>query len=453
MFPYLKSKVVLVEGPAAYGLYDLNIGDFQRINKAAGRLLLSLNGLRKINTFDSDERDFLYECAEAGYISWQEIPQSRSVTPLQEVIRNIRPIRFAWIELTSKCNQLCRHCFLGDDLNAFPHYPKEEVFAMLASLHRAGARQIILSGGEPTVHPAFRDILEHAGSKYPFKLSLLTNGSHRGLLSVVDLLREYEVTVKVPLLGWEKSHDLMSGIRNGFVRTTDTIEILIKNGVHVELGTTVTGLNYEDIPKLRDYAHRLDLPLEVSPLYAVGYAVTNKAELYSISQTEILAVCKEHKKSESLIQIAPSQMKSEARDAHRYVVDPTDYDAVNLKDYLTAHSECGQKIVAILSNREVTPCLMLREKQYSLGSLNEHSLDDILAHNTGAANRFDEMMKLSNVPGCGECEARFVCKAGGCPASAKAFAGSVQVKNPLFTQCYYTNDITRAEADLAALTQ
>jgi radical SAM protein with 4Fe4S-binding SPASM domain len=452
MYPYLKSKIVLVEGPEACGLYDLNVGSFQRINKSAGSFLLNLDGLRSIDSFDSDEEVFLATCDEAGYISWQDSPEIRGRTALEEVVRNIRPIRFAWIELTSKCNQVCKHCFLGDDLNAFPHYRKEELFEMFASLHRAGARQIILSGGEPTAHPDFREILEHAGSKYPFKLSLLTNGSHRALLTVLDLLKTYEVTVKIPVLGWEESHNLMAGIRNGFVRTLEAIEKLVEAGVHVELGTTVTGLNHKDVPKIKQYAEHIGIPLEVSPLYAIGYAVRNRAELYSISQSTILSVCKDHKKTESLVQLSPKPPKDEGADHRkRYEIDPTDYDSVNLKEFLTAHSECGQKIIAILSNREVTPCLMLRDKQHSLGSLNEFSLDDILKHNTRDAIKFDELMKLSNIPGCGECEARFVCKAGGCPASAKAFAGSVQLKNPLFTQCYYANDETRAEVGLPAL--
>jgi radical SAM protein with 4Fe4S-binding SPASM domain len=454
MYPYLKHKLVIVEGPEADGLYDLNVGRFQRISKSAGDLLRSLNGFRDIQSCDVAERDFLAECDKAGYVCWQELPQAQIRTELEEVIQKIRPVRFAWIELTSKCNQLCKHCFLGEDLNAFPHYPKTEIFQMLATLHTAGARQIIFSGGEPTAHPEFREILLHAGTEYPFKMSLLTNGSHGRLLGAIELLQKYDVTVKIPILGWQESHNAMSGIHGGFERTLEAIDALVKGGVTVELGTTVTGLNFRDIPRIRDYAEAVGLPLEVSPLYAIGYAETNKSELYSISQDEIIDICRSSNKKESLVQLSvqgPSPNRGIDAGHQRYEIDPTDYDSVNLKDFLTAHHECGQKIVAILSNREVTPCLMLRDKRHSLGSLTEFSLAEILAHTTPAAISFDELMSLANVPGCEKCEARFICKAGGCPASAKAFAGSVQAKNPLFTQCYYMNSETRAEVGLAPL--
>ena len=454
-YPYLKTKIVVVEGPAAYGIYDLNAGRFQRVNTTAGALLRKLRGTEAIDSFDINERRFLQACDSEGYISWQDHPETKQQTGLAEVVREVRPVRFAWIELTSKCNQFCKHCFLGEDLNAYPHYTKAEVYEMLATLNAVGARQIILSGGEPVSHPEFREILDYAGREYPFKLTLLTNGSHQNIIAVIDLLVKYDVTVKIPLLGWHETHNAMAGIRNGFAQTIATIQRLSDEGVPVQLGTTVTGLNHEDIPKIREYADRMGLPLEVSPLYAVGYAMTNRSQLYSISQEQIIETCRTDKKRTALVPITLKTVQKQPppvqASTERYGGEATDYDAVDLRDYLTAHSECGQKIIAILSSREVTPCLMLRDKKHSLGSLRDNSLEEILAHSAPQAAAFDELMSLGKVPGCRDCEARFVCKAGGCPASAQAFAGSVQVKNPLFRKCYYANPMTREEVGLAAL--
>jgi radical SAM protein with 4Fe4S-binding SPASM domain len=445
MYPYLKSKIVIVKGPGASGLYDLNEGSFQRLNHFAGDVLSNLTGERLWDSFDSDSRVFLESCVQAGFVAKQPYPMAHAPTPLSEVIREIRPVRFAWIELTSKCNQLCRHCFLGDDLNAHPPYSATEVYSMLSDLDRAGARQIIFSGGEPLAHPQFAEILEHAGSRYRFKLSVLTNGSHPKLLSVITSLIAYEVTVKIPILGWGDSHDQMAGLKGGFAKTIGAIKALKSAGVSVQLGTTVTSINHEDIPSIRRFADEHNLPLEVSPLYAVGYAKRNENEMYAhISQAEIVSTCTRDKEHQQLMQLKAQPLQSMV--TRRFAMDPTDYDSVNLKDYLTAHSECGQKIIAILSSREVTPCLLLREKSHSIGSLSRYSLSEILSHVTENAPAFDELMKLENVPGCNKCEARFVCKAGGCPASANAFSGSVQVKNPLFTECYYTNPVTRAES-------
>jgi radical SAM protein with 4Fe4S-binding SPASM domain len=433
MYPYLTTKVVIVKGPAASGVYDLNRGSFQRVNHEAGKLLSVLDGVNHWRSFNEPVREFLRECLAVGIVSEQAEPIVRRPTELNDVLRTLRPVKFAWIEITSRCNQRCKHCFLGSDLNAYPPYSKEEVFGFFSVLEAAGCRQVILSGGEPLAHPEFLAILEHVGKNYRFRLSLLTNGSHPKLMTVIPELIEYEVTVKIPLLGWGVTHDKMAGLDGGFLRTMQTISSLKEAGVNVQLGTTVTALNYMDISKIRDFANAQGLKLEVSPLYSVGYAEANHDVLYEkVTQQQLVSICVEDKQRiHAPIEQAPP------RSMTRFNADPTDYDAVDLKDYLTEHSECGQKIIAILSSRHVTPCLLLRGPEMSLGSLERNSLLSILDRSAHSTRHLDDALRLENIPGCSECEARFVCKGGGCPASSYAFAGSISKKNPLFTDCYY----------------
>lgn len=430
-FPFLKNKIVLVKGYEAYGVYDLNQGKFHRINFAAGDLLLSLDGTQSQESFDEDDQKFIAEALNNGLISTQEHAQKHEPTRLEQVIRHVRPVRFAWIEITSKCNQLCAHCFLGDELNRFPHIQKEKIFDYFETLSIAGARQVILSGGEPTVHPNFLEILDKAAT-YQFSLSVLSNASRRDYTKFIAKFVEYGVTVKIPILGWSESHDKMAGQRGAFERTIQNIRLLNDADVRLELGTTVTGINHKDIARIREFANELQLPLEVSPVYNVGFAKKNAQTILSVAQKEIVAVCQEDKKKPRvpLRQYPPLTRPQYERDA-------TDYDAVNLRDYLTEHHECGQKILAILSSSEVTPCLMLRDRKFSMGSTNQHSLAEILERKADRSAVFDELMSLKKIPGCSGCEARFVCKAGGCPASAFAATGSVQMKNPMFKRCYY----------------
>jgi radical SAM protein with 4Fe4S-binding SPASM domain len=443
MFPFLREKIVLVKGYQAYGIYDLNQGLFHRINLEAGELLRSLNGTRSLREFDEDERNFISQTIDMRLVEFAEFAGERNQTDLSKVLRKVRPVRFAWVEITSKCNQLCAHCFLGDDLNHYPHVSKDLIFEHFETLSRSGARQLIISGGEPTVHPDFLEILDRAAT-YPFRISLLSNASRSGYVKFVSSLLKYEVTVKIPILGWQTSHDKMTGVKGSFERTIHNIQMLIDAGVKVELGTTVTGINFEDISKIREFANSLRVPLEVSPVYAIGYAKKNASEVLGIKQDQIIKVCQEDKAtSRPVVRTYPPSSR------RQHEMELTDYDAVNLKDYLTEHHECGQKIIAILSNGEVTPCLMLREKKYSLGSTSKYSLQEILERKSDRAREFDEMMSLRDIPGCSGCEARFVCKAGGCPASAVAYAGSLQLKNPMFARCYYAGEATRSERPLA----
>lgn len=439
MYPFLRPRVVLVDGPAATGIYDLNQGTFERVTFSAAAALRRADGTIQATAFSAGERAFLDGCVRKGLVETQCEPTKRAQTALQDVIRPLRPVRFVWVELTSRCNQLCKHCFLGEDLNKFPHLTKKQILGMMPVLDAAGARQLVLSGGEPLAHPEFDEILDDIGSNFRFRLSVLTNGSHSRLLRSVETFLRHDVTLKIPLLGWNETHDRMAGLRGAFKRTIDNIQRLTSSGVRVELGSTITAINSDDIPRLIEFATHSGLPLEFSPLYGVGYAKINYAELTGGDHQKMVTTCRKANEQVSALMpgLGAKPLTRKANGAAKYDVIPSDYDSVNLRDYLTEHHECGQKIIAVLSNGYVTPCLMLRHRQFSLGSIHEQSLEAILRHETRDARLLDALMRIANIPGCSVCEARFVCKAGGCPAAAHAALGSVALKNPFFRKCYY----------------
>ncbi|NKK38975.1 radical SAM protein [Rhizobium leguminosarum bv. viciae] len=425
LFPSLRENVVIVPGPSAVGIYDLNAGEFHRVTSAAGGVLSSCDGLTSIVDRPSDEQDFIYEAVAKGIVSLHSKPTPTKRTELAEAIRPLRPPKFAWIEITSKCNQVCLHCFLGEDLNRSPHVAAEKLKARADELAALGVEQVVISGGEPTLHPDFEEILDYF-SKKSFSLTVLTNGSYKKIVRYIELFKRYKVTAKIPLLGWGDSHDRMTGTPGSFHRAIAAIKEFCLNGVHTQLGSTITALNETDVLPMREFASELGLHIEFSPIFLVGYARDNVRQLVPESMERIISVCQSCNNS--------AANKSTANPKSRNQSD--DYAAVDLHGYLTAHHECGQKILAVLADGFVTPCLLLREKQHRIGSLHVNSLTEIVE---GKADRsaFDQTMSLQQIPGCSECEARFVCKAGGCPASAYALTGFAARKNPLYDKCYY----------------
>ena len=432
MFLALAEKTVLVDGPSATGVYDLNRGEFYRVSKEAGAFLRSLDGCVEYDRLDQDTRLFVDDALNMDIIIQQDEKIPRKHTSLSDVIKPLRPPRFAWIEITSICNQTCLHCFVGDELNKFSHVPRERIFEYARTLSDLGTKQVVLSGGEPSLHPSFEEIIDDLG-QFRFRLTVLTNASSSRIIKFRDCFLRNEVTVKIPLLGWGVSHDQMANLPGAFERTKQNILTLKEAGINIQLGTTVTAINQHDIKSLRKFANENGLSLEVSPIFQVGWAKKNEEKLMSISMDRVVQICREDTASAppKLVNISRRKNKSTS-----FPYDPTDYDAVDLHDYLTEHHECGQKIIAILADGRVSPCLLLRDKDQIIGNVNENSLQDIL---TGIADRssFDTRMRLDAVPGCRDCEARFVCKAGGCPASSYALTGFVAAKNPLYDKCYY----------------
>ncbi len=70
---------------------------------------------------------------------------------------------FLWLDITRACNLACGHCYNGSG----PHgqhggMEREDWLNVLDQAAVAGVRQVQLIGGEPTMHPDFADLVEHA---------------------------------------------------------------------------------------------------------------------------------------------------------------------------------------------------------------------------------------------------------------------------------------------------
>jgi len=422
----------LVDGPSATGVYDLNNGVFHRVTMESGLFLRTLDGTVDFCDFHIEEQNFIKEIVGKHIVDYAATQKARAQTSLEEVVCVSQSLKFAWIELTSRCNQICLHCFVGDQLNQFSHVPKEQILEYVDTLIEHGVRKLVLSGGEPTIHPNFEEIVDYIGHSR-VRVSVLSNASHPKVVRFADCFIRNDVKLEVPLLGWNGTHDQMTGIKGSFEKTKHAIEYFSECGVDLMLGMTVTSLNAQDITLVRAFADKLGLKLAIDAVYKVGWAEQNCKQLIKTGMQDILRLVKQANKKNY------KPLKQRMHIQHRpekYAHEPTDYETINLKGHLTEYRDCGQKIVAILSNGDVSPCILLRQPEHIIGSLKTHTLKQILNRQTLKSEAFDERIRLKNIPSCCVCEARFICK-GSCMASAYALTGSIQQKNPLYDGCYY----------------
>lgn len=82
------------------------------------------------------------------------------------------------IELTDQCNLQCPTCYAGSGPHVEQHHSFEDVVRMLdAVVANEGEPDVVqLSGGEPTLHPRFFDILDEARKRPIRHLMINTNG-------------------------------------------------------------------------------------------------------------------------------------------------------------------------------------------------------------------------------------------------------------------------------------
>lgn len=170
-------------------------------------------------------------------------------------------------ELLPLCNMDCRMCFLRlspKEMRAQGRIrTADEWLALAREAKEAGMLFLLLTGGEPFLYPEFARLYRGLAEMGLF-LTLNTNGT---LITeeYADLLAEHlPRRVNITLYG---SSDEIYGrlCRNprGFTQVMRAIHLLQERHVPVKLNGSLTPDNWEDLERIQQIAHELDIPLEV----------------------------------------------------------------------------------------------------------------------------------------------------------------------------------------------
>lgn len=141
------------------------------------------------------------------------------------------------LELTERCNLSCRFCY-----NSQKPVDSSHVMEILQRLAEEGIPEIVLTGGEPVLHPQFNDILRCCSAMFQ-KTMVQSNGT---LIndSVADLFAENEVyEVNISLHGSPKLHDALTLHEGSHENAVEAIKRLIHRNVRVSSNFVMTKEN------------------------------------------------------------------------------------------------------------------------------------------------------------------------------------------------------------------
>lgn len=177
-----------------------------------------------------------------------------------------------YFELTRRCNLGCRTCFndshhpLPDELTTL------EILDVLDQLDRLGTFEIRFTGGEPTVHPDFREIVTFARER-GFYVSLGTNGVYSERLRswLYDSGVDWFI---VSLDGTEQVNDRVRG-RGTYRQVQRTLADLASHpNLRVRLNMVVARHNVHTIESLAQLADKYGVEsLNMIPLRPYGRSV------------------------------------------------------------------------------------------------------------------------------------------------------------------------------------
>jgi pyruvate-formate lyase-activating enzyme len=177
--------------------------------------------------------------------------------------------RFLWLEVTTRCPHRCRHCYLGPRLGQ-GHAPARALHQALDQAADWRLTEIVITGGEPTMHPDIVSIIAHSLKAAP-RVRLLTNGWTQRP-EIARALVHPRLSVEIPLLGTEHTHDWMTQTPGSYRRVRRTIDLYRDAGVNLTLTTTVTKPTLPDLEALQQLARAWGVPFAPTQLLRKGRA-------------------------------------------------------------------------------------------------------------------------------------------------------------------------------------
>jgi len=165
---------------------------------------------------------------------------------------------------TNQCNHRCWFCHNEGQISTEPQFLNPQSFSgIVAAAYCLGIRQIQFSGGEPTLHPAFEDLVRTAQNHAPrVGIGMATNGSclTETLIQYVSPIMN-NIRVNLPSLSLER-YVQITGVGD-LERVLDSVELLIHHGASVGLNTVYCNQSLDEIMALIGFAaaHEIDLKI------------------------------------------------------------------------------------------------------------------------------------------------------------------------------------------------
>lgn len=236
--------------PAAGGAFDVTIRETQPVaarHRAATRVIRERLG-RAITPEKWAE-------ARARADAIARLPVGVPLSHFRQLIEGITPLA-GLVRTGFGCNQDCGFCWQSRE---WPGYGAAQVRAWIEDLYGMGARELTISGGEPTLDRALLDHIRHARDLGMERIVIETNAIRMGNRPAMAAeLRDAGLTRAFVSLhsGDAGVSDAATRAPGTHARTVAGIRALLDAGVHVILNAVVTRDTAAHLPDLPAFLRR-----------------------------------------------------------------------------------------------------------------------------------------------------------------------------------------------------
>ncbi len=176
------------------------------------------------------------------------------------------------IDLTYRCNNTCRHCWLwlGEDSTAKKSELRFDQWKMIFDQARAmGTREWVVSGGEPMLHPDFTEIFDYLTSKF-LTYTINTNGTK--ITPEIAELMKRKGSKMIALYGADAAvHDHITREPGSFEKAMKGFSFLKEAGA---------GFTVQVVP-MKDSFHQLDEMTKLAKSLSSSWRIGSSWLFYS----------------------------------------------------------------------------------------------------------------------------------------------------------------------------
>lgn len=321
-------------------------------------------------------------------------PQKSTQDFLEEYFKGNPQLINLHIEITSKCNERCLHCYIPHD-DKINHIEPDLFYDVLKQCKNMKLLHITISGGEPMLHKNFRDFLKKC-NEYNFSVNVLSNLT----LLTDEIIEEMK---RNPLLGVQVSlysmqpivHDEITQMKGSFEKTKNAILKLIENDIPLQISCPIMKQNKNCYGEVIKWAEERNVHVGDDLGIIASYNHTTQNLSCRLSIDEIKSVIYEKVENDTSYL---ERLKLEAE--KKKDISPNDFVC----------SVCRFSI-CVSDSGNVYPCVGWQD--YVVGNVKETSLKDIWSNSEkvkylrGLCNHdFPKCIKCPNKEFCTICMVR-----------------------------------------------
>ena len=181
-------------------------------------------------------------------------------------------VKVVYVEITNQCNLNCRTCYNRSGLNRvreeIPPGKLEEIIRLFLPL---GLERFLISGGEPTLHTAFDEVLDLVDAYPQLSFGIVTNGTHPHPKLIRLFNTRDNFTLQVSLDGSCEEQNAKTRGPGRFAQATAFVGKIHHPTRKPLLKMVISQNNFEDVEAF----YRLALSLNCVPEFAFIYRSGN----------------------------------------------------------------------------------------------------------------------------------------------------------------------------------